>query len=951
MVLSLQTVFGSTKHAGSNEWWTRRQLADRYLTLFQGTTTSWMVCDRLLQEDDVIARDSNLKMEQQQRRFFAAQTLHTKCRNDFLDLPSDSLTMFRDSLLNHLHRYVKGLSNPSDEALISRLAMCISALAVQMEWLSIVSDLLNFDGVDVSSRMLATTILRALPEECASDRLFLADETRRFKMRDHLISSAPLTFSFLQDTLQNSEHTSRVLKTIHIWVRYVPIRPESLAESPLLPWTAQAMMQPEFLEVAADVLVEVLRMYPSHHSGNEGLVQQMIPLLSNLPLHAALRSGDEDVMRAYCRVITEMGESYMSLILFSHKRPLQPLPSKESTQLVEAVLMCAHIPDNEIAGITLFFWYRLVSEMENIEPYEWRQTIVDIYSPILLQLVQVCVSCLMRYPDDFDEVAEDIVEDLERHRLYVEDTIDDCCRLLGERGPLQQVSRVLHEEVQRAMGRQEMEWQGLESCFSCLGAMHRFVPSDEPEVLPYCFNLIPQLPTGIRPLRYSACKLVGRYSSWLTCHPEYLQSLLPYLAQGLSDPDCAPAAAVAIKELCSRSNRRVSVLEPVVQLYEELSANPGRIDVKDEIRILEGACQAVSQAVKDSDSDGRHFLSRIVTPIGNRFLSLVHDPTTSPQRIIPEIERFTAIVRFLVLPFVPPNTHPLVELLQSIWSLLDEAVNRYPNDNALCEAICRLHKHTMRTVGAKAYTPMIEYLMNQLIECFARSHQSSFLYGASICITEYGQDQTYTEKLFKMIATMAAAFFSFNRDLSELTNHPDVAEEFFYLIGRMVSYCPDPLVHSPLLESVLLCAVVGMQIEHHGANRGILKFIENIVTYGAEINVQVKPQSQAAIEHLFSAHGQAITSNLTKSIVGELPLCSDHVDDILWKLSILYPIEFKKWLTVALTSINVAPDHAKADFLTVGDTKLDRDEFGRMVCAFAAACNREIRFRKTQRRQ
>jgi transportin-3 len=948
--LALQTVFSASK-TSSNEWWSQRHLADRYLTSFQGTTTAWMVCDRFLQEDDVVNAEVNLKMEQAQRRFFAAQTLHTKCRNDFHQLPKDSLPMLRDSLLNHLHRYVKGIPNPSDEALIARLAMCISAFAVQVEWTTIVSDLLNFKGGSLSSRMVATIVLRALPEECASDRLFMVDDAPRFKMRDHLISSAPLAFSFLQDSLQNSEHASRVLKTLHIWVRYVPIRPESLVESPLLPWTAQAMTQPEYLESAADVLVEVLRMYPSHHYGNEGLVKRMIPFLSNLPLSAALHSGDEDVMRAYCRVITEMGESYMSLILFSHQRPPQPLHRNESTQLVEAVLMCSNIPDAEIAGITLYFWYRLVSEMENIEPYDWRQTIVDTYAPILLQLVQICISSLMRYPDDFDEVAEDIVEDLQRHRQYVEETIEDCCRLLGERGPLQLLNRLLHEEIQRVVGRQDIEWLGLESCLACLGAMHRFVPSDEPDILPFCFSLIPQLPSGIRPLRYTACKVIGRYSSWLTFHPEYLQSLLPYLAQSLSDPECSPAAALAIKELCTRSNQNVSVVEPVLQLYEELTTHPGRINVKDEIHILEGACQALSRVVQDSGCDGRQFLSRIVTPIGNRLVSLVHDLSASSKRILPEIERLTAIVRFLILPFVPPKTHPMVELLQSIWSLLDESVNRYPTDFTLCEAICRLHKHTIRTVGAKAYAPMLEYLMNQLTGCFAKSHQSSFLYGASICITDFGPDKAYSVKLFEMIATMADTFFSFNRDVNELTSHPDVAEEFFYLIGRMISYCPDPLVQSPLLEAVILCAVGGMQLDHHGANRGVLKFLETTISYGVELHDQDKPISQSAVGHVFAKHGQAITLNLTRALVGELPLHSDQVGDILWKLSILHPIGFKQWLSATITSINSAPDRAKAELMTIVDTKLDRDEFGLIVRSFETACGRERRYRRTQSQQ
>ncbi len=136
---------------------------------------------------------------------------------------------------------------------------------------------------------------------------------------------------------------------LHTWLRYVPAHPVSIVESPLLQASVQAMRQPQYLEHAADVVVEILRMYPSDHYGNEALVKAMIPLLAQLPLDDALRSDDEDVLRAYTRVFTEMGESYMSLILSPQHA--------DASQLVGWVLKCSGISEVDIASITLHFWY------------------------------------------------------------------------------------------------------------------------------------------------------------------------------------------------------------------------------------------------------------------------------------------------------------------------------------------------------------------------------------------------------------------------------------------------------------------------------------------------------------------------------------------------------------------------------------------------------------------
>jgi transportin-3 len=932
--LALNAVFSPQSQQPSDQWWSQRQQADRYLTSFQNAAVSWMVCDRLLLESDAAA--SSDKAVQQQRRFFAAQTLHKKCCNDIYELPAEALPQLRDSLLAHLQRYATDSLAPNGhEALTMRLAMCVSVLAVQMGWTTIVNDLLG----NPSHLAVATFVLRSLPEECASDRLVLLDDSNRYRMRDHLVSTAPLVFSYFMTNMQERS-VPRALKAFHIWIRFVPVHSSSIAETPLLAASIQALTQPTYLEVAADVVVEILRMYPSHHYGNESLVQRMVPALSQLPLDEALRSDDEDVLRAYCRIITEMGESYMSMILSNQY--------KEAAKLVEWVLRCSGIADPDIAGISLHFWYRMVMDLESIEPFEWRQELVDFYTTYLLKLIDVCVGSLMRYPGDINELSDDRVEDLHNHRFYVSETVEDCCQLLGGHIVLRQVGRLLQEEVEKVAGRQQTEWQGLESCLACLSALHRFVPNDETEFLPFCFNLIPQLPAEIRPLRITACEMIGKFAAFLATHPELLQPLLPYLAQSLCTPETASAAAVAIKELCECSNQNFSIAEPVLQLYEEIAAQPGRLELNDELQILEGVCRALSRSIQDTRSDGKAFLARLAQPVGNRLAAAVADVNSPPARIGAEIDRLTVIVRSLAVPFREPSQHPIVGLLQSSWSLLATSTNRFPGDHVLAERTCRLHKHSLRTCGARAYAPMFDALVQQLVTSFQKSLQSPFLYAASICITEYYKDPAYTQRLFDMVAAMTNTVFSFLRNLTEFTNHPDVVEEFFYLMGRMVAYCPDPVMKSPLLLPLFQGAVVGMQLDHPGASKGTLKFLETTVSHGVQLRQQqTNRESLASLEHVLAQQGQAIVRNLVRALMGDLPVYSNQIPEILFKLNVLAPSQLTQWLTTAFGSAAL-PERVMKDFICALDTGLARDEFNLAVHAFQSACERERRFRRTR---
>ena len=928
--LALNAVFSPTllsaeANGQSPQWWDQRQLADRYLTSFQATSISWVVCDRLL------STEGGDPGQQQQRKFFAAQTLHTKCRLDVMQLNSSDLPSLRDSLLNHLTRIS---SQRGSTALTTRLAMCISALAVQMGWTTIVTDLLQQGATQ--NQMVCLQLLKVLPEECASDRLVLPDENVRYYMRDHLVSSCAMVFSFLQ----HSQDPEQMYEVFHTWIRYVPVQAFVLLETPLLEASVNSLIV-QHIEIAVDVIVEILRMYPSYNPANQGLVQKMIPLLSKLPLDQAFQSGDEDSLRAYCRIVTEMGESYMSLVLAQEQN--------HASQLVDWILKCSGIADPEIAGITLHFWYRMVLDLECIEPYDSRQDLVDRYTPHLLQLIDVYTTNLIKYPRDLDDLTADRVDDLHRDRFYVAETIEDCCRLLGGHTVLSRVGTLLQNECRSVEAKVQTEWQGIEACMTCILSCHKFIASDEAQFLPFMFEIIPRLPQEIVPLRKTASKSIGKYASWLAAHPSLLQPLLPYLSQGLSIPDCTTAAAVAIKELCECSNQQMAMGEPVLHLYNEITAEPGRLDLKDELEVLEGVCRAASRQIQDTRDDAAAFVQRLVQPIGTRLTASVADPNVNPkQRILPEIDRLTVIVRFVTVQASPNQQHPVVDLLQSSWTLLDSASNRFPEDNALAEKICRLHKHALRKIGAAAYAPMLDVLIEQLVRSYDRSRQSPFLYAASICVSEYGREAGYGPKLFEMISAMATTSFSFLRNLEDLTAHPDVVEELFYLMGRMMNHCPDPLVQSPLLQSLFQCAAVGMQLDHRDANKGTLNFLENTVSYGLHLREQNKPECQAALESVLSQEGQNIVNNLARALLGELPAYSvdsgnGSIAGILWKLNLLCPGLLASWMLAALAN---APERARSDFMSGLDSGLPREDFFMGVRALLSASDRH---RKLQR--
>lgn len=353
-----------------------REVADRYLTTFQHLPIAWMVCDQMLQDvpENASAAASQSAMS---HHFFAAQTLHTKCREDVHQLPTSSLPSLRESLVDHFLRF-SASSPPSPRALVTRLGLALSALAVQMCWTSVVSDMLDRfrhlghslphqhqqeQNYYYTSAML--DLLHLLPEEAYSNRLFLINDQLQNDYRAALQHSAMDVLELLVSVLRQAEqnpptfflqHVEKVFLCLQTWLRYAHIPPLIMDKYfSLIHAAFHALSREELLEVAIDTIVELLRAYPTSQipNGTSLLIcQRVVPhvlSLQNQPEYfaKAMEEEDHDRLRGYCRIVTELSESCMSWILSAengHQEDKQQTLLKD--QVIDLALLCSAIPDN-----------------------------------------------------------------------------------------------------------------------------------------------------------------------------------------------------------------------------------------------------------------------------------------------------------------------------------------------------------------------------------------------------------------------------------------------------------------------------------------------------------------------------------------------------------------------------------------------------------------------------
>ena len=167
------------------------------------------------------------------------------------------------------------------------------------------------------------------------------------------------------------------------------------------------------------------------------------------------------------------------------------------------------------------------------------------------------------------------------------------------------------------------------------------------------------------------------------------------------------------------------------------------------------------------------------------------------------------------------------------------------------------------------------------------------------------------------------------------------------MAGRMVNYCPSPLVQSSLLNSLFQCAALGMKLHHRDANRGTLNFLESTVSYSLKLRSSnsldaIEQANIAALEQAILADGQPLVINLAQALLGDLPAYrldsgNGSIAGVLFYLNQLCPELLMQWIQPPLTP---APEHAKSAFLVTLHNRVARDEFNSSVRRFTAVCER-----------
>ncbi|ETV67342.1 hypothetical protein, variant 1 [Aphanomyces astaci] len=662
--------------------------------------------------------------------------------------------------------------------------------------------------------------------------------------------------------------------------------PDLVIKNPLTTYAIQVLHRglddtSDLFDAAVDLVVEVIRTYNSTLV-DLPVIQWLIPQLMQLkPLFTAAAAQEiTECCLGLARVFTEMAEVYLDILLGD-----SPM---NQVLVVDTLLECMAFPDPELAAITIPFWFAFTEALRFVPDVHQKQTLLRNFAPSLTNLSRICMHT-MCFRDGFRELPSDKQQDFKNFRMELGDILQDCCVLLGTDLVLAHCVQGLHAILTDPDSSPDAQWESIEAHLYSFRSIARQVelqlqdsskaghpPMDETP-LHTIFAFLPRFPAHPA-IQYTSCLVISRYAEWLAgSGAAYLASLLTFVDATVTmsatrhdyhDWQVPTAVAAALRGLCLDCWAHVG--RDLMQYYGQLQASDA-LDVEDQVILLEGICKGVSVGDPHLIVPA---LEALVAPIAQRMNGILTaaSSTAAPPSaggILKDLLRLMCIFDHTSSSSNGQQQHPLVALSEQLFPLFQQTLHVFGSNFDVVERCCRCFKRMLRL---PAMVVMVPTLSQMLVQSYAAVPQSSYLYCANQIVKNFASNASSNDlipvldHLFSQLSHTTFTVLS-----QSLVDHPDIVEEYFYLVERYVRSLPGLTV--PLLPSILQGSLLGLHLQHNDATKGVLSCLELMLKQLTKTPTDAAAPTSAystTVEAWVTSQGQQLTRTLLGGVMGHL---------------------------------------------------------------------------------
>ncbi|KAG7213831.1 hypothetical protein KM043_003045 [Ampulex compressa] len=902
----LETVYQAVYSLYNNSYPSKTGKASLWLDELQRSVYAWKIADDMLQQK----RDM-------ESCYFAAQTMRTKIELSFQELPIESHTSLRDSLMNHISQ----INEHTNSAIVTQLCLALADLALQMpSWQKPVVDLINrFAGTAISLWPLLQ-VMTVLPEEVNSRSLRLGANRRQHVLIE-MNACADTVTEFLKLCLKNGGDNVQIQVTIlrcfMSWITVHAIPLQAVPTSDVVAYALQVlgnhMTGSQLHEAATDCICVILQALEedtnacqdNNSEQSKQLQQLQLCLFTSImaleqPYQLSIAYEEMDKSINYCRIFTELAETFLETMVTGSEEGKQHYAIKT----LDLVLTCVGHHDYEIAQITFSLWYRL----SEILYKKNNNDLTGVFRPHIERLIRaLCRHCQME-PDHLGLVEEGSGgEDFADFRNRVSELIKDVVFVVRSSHCFRQMfSSLTGGPDLQGQAVHAPTWDSTEAALFVMQAIAKNILPEENDVVPKVVEAILNLPENTHiAVRHTSIRLLGELCEWIDSHPQSLEPVLNFLLTCLSQKGLGSAACSALLSICTAcplhmASHFAGLLQIARSLDSFAISNDAAIGLLKGVAIILARLprEEISQAMKELC----WFQAQPLCELMKVRMTVEKGTKTDPGVWL---DRLATIFKHTNPQLDNSDEiHPCKDVITELWPVLSNVCTTYQHDLRLMERCCRCIRFAVRCLGRHS-AHLLEPLVKQIVQLYAVHQYSCFLYLGSILVDEYASDSECIVGLLGMLEAFIRPTFDILQEEDGLKQHPETVDDLFRLCARFLQRAPIPLLHSAIIESIVDCALMACSLDHRDANASVMKFFYDLLHCGRDHeNRSDFTIRRQLVQGIIREKGQTLVVRLLHASVFELSsyMLSD-VADVIIELTLTDRAMLSKWLEEAIKSM------------------------------------------------
>uniref|UniRef100_H2ZZ08 Transportin-3 n=1 Tax=Latimeria chalumnae TaxID=7897 RepID=H2ZZ08_LATCH len=661
--------------------------------------------------------------------------------------------------------------------------------------------------------------------------------------------------------------------------------------------TMKMKIQTSFYELPADTHVSLRDSLLSHIQNLKDLspviVTQLALAIADLALQMASWKGCvQTLVEKYSSDVTSLPFLLEILTVLPeevHSRSLR-IGANRRTEIIEDLAYCSGtVVGLLVVEISFNFWYRLGEHL-----YKTNDPVLhSIFRPYIQRLLHALARHCQLDPDH-EGIPED-TDDFGEFRMRVSDLVKDLIFLVGSMECFAQLYANLKEG--------NPPWEATEAVLFIMASIAKSVDPENNPTLTEVLNGVVQLPESVHiAVRYTSIELVGEMSEVVDRNPQYLDPVLSYLMKGLREKPLASVAAKAIHSICSVCRDHMAHhfqgLLDIARSLDSLMLSPEAA-----VGLLKGTALVLARLPLEKISECLSDLCSVQVMALKKLLSQEpsNGKSSDPTMFL---DRLAVIFRHTNPIVENGQTHPCQKVIQQIWPVLSETLNKHQADNRIVERCCRCLRFAVRCVG-KGSAALLQPLVTQMVNVYQVHQHSCFLYLGSILVDEYGMEEGCRQGLLDMLQALCMPTFQLLEQQNGLRNHPDIVDDLFRLSTRFIQRSPVTLLQSVMVVHIIQCAIAATSLDHRDANCSVMKFLRDLVHTGVandhEDDFEVRKE---LIQQVLSQHGQQMVSQLINTCCFCLPPYTlPDVAEVIWEIMLFNRPSFCRWLENALKGL------------------------------------------------